>query len=94
MNSSRLLGLLSLLSLLVLQSCAVSYPVQVTNNKVIKEGSISQHIWFGVRPQDMDLSIRTAAERGGIQKVATVDFLVETRLLGFHMIYTTRVTGE
>ncbi|NQV53121.1 MAG: hypothetical protein HQ500_08050 [Flavobacteriales bacterium] len=75
-------------------SCAVSYPIAVTNNKSIKEGTVSQSVWFGIPPMNMDLSLKTAAENGGIKKIATVDFLVESKLLGIQAKYTTRVTGE
>lgn len=75
-------------------SCAVSYPVIVTTNKSVKEGRVSKKIIFGIPPMNMDLSIKTAAENGGIKRVATVDFLVESKALGFVRKYTTIVTGE
>jgi hypothetical protein len=79
----------------IVTSCAFSQPVAVTNNKSVKEGTVSQSIWLGfIRPMDFDLSVKTAAENGGIKKVATVDFLVEQKLFGLGYVYTTKVTGE
>ncbi|MEQ9186443.1 MAG: TRL domain-containing protein [Cryomorphaceae bacterium] len=95
MNIKRIFNLAVAVGLIsALTSCAVSYPIAVTNNKSIKEGTVSQSVWFGIPPFDMDLSVKTAAENGGIKKVSTVDFLVESKLLGFQQKYTTRVTGE
>jgi hypothetical protein len=95
MNIKRLFNLAVAVGLVsAMTSCAVSYPIAVTNNKSIKEGSVSQSIWFGIPPFDMDLSMKTAAQNGGIKKIATVDFLVESKMLGFRQKYTTRVTGE
>ena len=93
-------NIIKLLTVLVvaggLSSCAVSYPIGVTNNKSVKTGEVSQNIlfWGWIRPMDMDLSLKAAAEAGGITKIATADFTVETKLLGFKMVYTTKVSGE
>lgn len=95
MNFKRVFNIAVAVGLVsAMTSCAVSYPIAVTNNKSVKEGTVSQSIWFGIPPMDMDLSIKTAAENGGIKKVSTVDFLVESKMLGFQQKYTTRVTGE
>lgn len=64
-------------------------------NKTVKTGEVSQVIWLGfIRPMDLDLSLKAAAENGGITKIATADFTVEQKLLGLKMIYTTKVSGE
>lgn len=95
MNTKKILNIAVAIGLVsAMSSCAVSYPIAVTNNKTLKEGSVSQKVIFGIPPMNMDLSIKTAAENGGIKKVATVDFLVESKALGLIAKYTTRVTGE
>lgn len=75
-------------------SCAISYPMIVTANKSVKEGRASASSFFGISPFNADLSIKTAAENGGITRVATVDFLIESKLLGIQQKWTTVVTGE
>lgn len=92
MNLKTIFG--ALILAVMVSSCAISYPVSVTANKSVKEGRASANIWFGIPPMNMDLGIKTAAENGGIKRVATVDFLVETKLLGIKQTYTTIVTGE
>lgn len=78
----------------MVSSCAISVPMVATNNKSIKEGRASVSSFFGFTPMNADLSIKTAAENGGIKKVATVDILVESKLLGIQQKVTTVVTGE
>ena len=78
----------------ILSSCAFSTPMLATNNKPVKTGKATAKVIFGFPPMNMDLSIKTAAKNGGINKVATVDFLVESKALGFIQQYTTIVTGE
>lgn len=79
----------------VLSSCTVTYPVPVavTNNKAVKTGETELTYWLGwIGPMHTDMSIKTAAENGGIKKVATVDYLVTRK--PFRIIHTLKVTGE
>lgn len=91
-NIKTVLGALTLAAMV--SSCAISYPIAVKSNKSVKEGRASVKVIFGIPPMNSDLSIKTAAENGGITKIATVDFLVESKALGFVAKYTTIVTGE
>jgi hypothetical protein len=91
-NIKSILGALVLAAMV--SSCAISYPVCVTANKSVKEGRASVKYVFCFGPMHADLSIKTAAENGGITKVSTVDMLSETKALGFILKYTTIVTGE
>jgi len=95
MKITKITSAICLLAVAAIMSiCSISYPVTVTANKSVKEGTVSQKVIFGFRPMNMDLSIKTAAENGGIKRVATVDFIVENKALGFIQKYTTLVTGE
>lgn len=80
-----------------LSSCAATGPyitpkVLVTKNPVgNKVGVAERTIWLGIAFGDTDLSITTAAKKGNITKVATVDFEVVSQLL--RKTYRTVVTG-
>jgi hypothetical protein len=77
----------------VMASCSVSRPILVTDNPSEKTGTASFDVILGIfRPMKGDLSIQTAAKNGGITKVSTVDFVVQSRI--FKMTYKTVVTGS
>lgn len=77
----------------ILASCSVSRPILVTDNESQKEGVAEFDVILGIfRPKDADISIATAAKNGGITRVATVDFKVESKL--FKTTYKTIVTGN
>lgn len=74
-------------------SCSISAPYLVTDNAGPKKGEASYSVILGIfRPMDADVSIKTAAKNGGITKVASVDWRVESKL--FKTTYITVVTGE
>ena len=83
----------ALTTILVISSCSISRPVLVTDNASEKQGVAEFDVVLGfLRPKDADVSIKKAAENGGITKVATVDFRVEGSL--FKTTYKTIVTGN
>ncbi len=74
-------------------SCSMSAPGLVTDNAGEKTGVASAKYILGIfGPKDADLSIAKAAKKGGITKVATVDFKVKGGL--FSKTYETIVTGN
>lgn len=78
---------------LIITSCSVSSPVLVTDNESDKEGVAEYTVILGfIRPMEADVSIKKAAENGGITKVSTVDFSVESKF--FKTTYKTIVTGK
>lgn len=77
-----------------LTSCSVTVPVNATSNPVgSKVGSASTTSIFGLFFDGGDASIRTAAKKGGISKISTVDFKA-TNYLFIVGMYETIVTGE
>lgn len=77
-----------------LTSCSVTVPVNATSNPVgSKVGSASTTAIFGLFFDGGDASIRTAAKKGGISKISTVDFK-STNYLFIVGQYETIVTGE
>jgi hypothetical protein len=78
----------------VLTSCSVTVPVNATSNTVgSKVGSAQTTSVFGLFFDGGDASIRTAAKKGGISKISTVDFKM-TNYLFIVGMYETIVTGE
>lgn len=78
---------------LFLTSCSMSSPGMATRNPVgNKIGVASANYFLSIPPFKADLSIKKAAENGGITKVATVDYKVEGKI--FSTTYSTIVTGE
>jgi hypothetical protein len=78
----------------LLASCSVTTPVNATSNAVgSKVGSASTTSIFGLFFDGGDASIRTAAKKGGISKISTVDFKATNYLFIIGM-YETIVTGE
>lgn len=92
MKKSRL-GLLAGLAFLF-TSCATTVPVCATSNEVgSKVGEATGTYLFGVMPLgNIDVSIKKAAENGGITKISTVDQKTASGL--FTTKITTIVTGE
>lgn len=79
--------------LITMASCSVSGPLLVTDNVSEKKGEASYSVLLGIfRPKAADISIKKAAENGGITKVATVDYKVTSKM--FRTTYTTVVTGN
>jgi hypothetical protein len=79
--------------LLVATSCSISAPGMVTDNEAGKTGEASASYYFNIfGPRDADLSIEKAAKKGGITKVSTVDYKVESKFI--KTTYTTIVTGK
>ena len=88
-NAAALFAVVAMMS-----SCALTLPVNATANTVGgKVGTAKATGYFGVLFFDADASIKTAAQNGGIKKIATVD-LKQTSLLGIIVTYETIVTGE
>ncbi|MDB9774647.1 TRL-like family protein [Vicingaceae bacterium] len=82
----------------LLSSCSISGPYTypkalVTKNSVgTKVGIAEKKAYFGIMFGDADLSITTAAKKGNITKVATVD---QEIVSGFIVTkFRTKVTGE
>lgn len=74
-------------------SCSISGPFLVTDNTYVKKGEASYSVILGfIRPMNADISIKKAAENGGITKIATVDTKIQGGL--FKTTYYTVVTGE
>lgn len=78
---------------LLMASCSASRPILITDNASEKEGVAEFDVILGIfRPKDADISIATAAKNGGITRVATVDFKIESKI--FKTTYKTIVTGN
>jgi hypothetical protein len=78
----------------LLASCSVTVPVNATSNPVgSKVGSASTTSIFGLFFDGGDASIKTAAKKGGITKISTVDFKASNYLYIIG-IFETIVTGE
>lgn len=87
----------SLLAILIsttcLISCSVTTPIKVTDNEIgQKVGKSSYTIILGVRPFNGNAGIKTAAENGDIDKIATVDRKITSGI--FVTTVTTVVTGK
>ena len=81
------------LSVSLLTSCTLTLPVAATSNTVgAKVGNASTTSFLGLNFAG-DASIQTAAKKGGISKISTVDFKT-TNVLFILTTYTTIVTGE
>lgn len=79
----------------ILSSCSITVPIAATSNPVGSKVGIAKSTQvFGFFPDGGDLSIKTAAQNGGISKISTVDF--KHSLVFFFVIqnYETIVTGE
>ncbi|MDD2996958.1 MAG: TRL domain-containing protein [Paludibacter sp.] len=79
----------------MLSSCAITTPITATSNPVgSKVGTAKSTSILGFFPDGGDLSIQTAAKKGGISKISTVDFKQSMVFLYLVMEYQTIVTGE
>lgn len=79
---------------LAMASCSVTVPVNATSNEVgSKTGTASTTSILGLHFDGGDASIRTAAKKGGIKKISTVDFKM-TNYLFLIGQYETIVTGN
>ncbi|NGZ90467.1 TRL-like family protein [Psychroflexus maritimus] len=79
---------------LAMVSCTVTMPVNATSNEVgSKTGTASTTSILGLHLDGGDASIRTAAKKGGIKKISTVDFKT-TNYLFLIGQYETIVTGN
>ena len=77
----------------VMASCSVSGPLMVTNNiNAGKRGEASRRVWFGISLGHTDIGAITAAKKGKLSKISTVDYKVRGGL--FSTTYTVTVTGE
>jgi hypothetical protein len=78
----------------LLSSCSLTLPVNATSNPVgSKVGTATATGFLGVLFFGADASIQTAAKKGGITKISTVD-IKHTNVLGLIVTYQTIVTGE
>jgi len=85
--------ILSCLSITILTSCSVSGPLMVTNNtNAGKRGEASRKIFLGITLGHTDLGAITAAKKGKVSKISTVDYKVQGGL--FTKTYSVIVTGE
>lgn len=77
----------------LMASCSVSAPLIATDNAGEKMGTAEYKVVLGIfRPMNADISIVKAAKKGGITRVATVDFVIVGGL--FSTTYRTVVTGN
>ena len=81
-------------AVVALMGCpSVNFPHSVGSASIQKTGTAEGTIILGLFG-DADVGIATAAQNGGITKIASVDVKTKT-LLGYLVVtYTTTVTGE
>ena len=85
---------LAAVSVAMLSACSITMPVAATSNEVgSKVGTAKATIILSVFAFNQDASIRTAAKKGGIKRISTVDVKM-TNILGIIGTYETTVTGE
>jgi hypothetical protein len=78
----------------MLASCSLTLPVNATSNPVgSKVGTAKATGYLGFLFFDADASIRSAAKKGGITKISTVD-IKSSSILNLIVSYETIVTGE
>jgi hypothetical protein len=80
------------LTIISLSSCAITYPGIATGNSSGKTGVSEKTVWFGIALRPIDVSIESAAKKGEISKIATVDYQVRNGI--FRVTYKTIVTGN
>ncbi len=86
-------SILGLATISILASCSVSGPLMVTNNTAnTKKGEASRKIILGISFGHTDLGAITAAKKGKLTKIATVDMKVKGGLIS--KTYSVVVTGE
>lgn len=86
--------LLGLAATAMLSSCSITLPVNATSNSVgSKVGESSGVCYLGFLCLGVDASIKTAAKKGKISKISTVDYQ-NNNILGLIVTHKTIVTGE
>ncbi len=89
----KVLSIAAVAMAIAVSSCNVGGPILTTEVPTgSKTGESSYKTILGMNFSDGDRSIKTAAENGGITRVSTVDYKVESRF--FTTRYITIVTGE
>ena len=80
--------------LICLSGCAVTLPIDTTDEPVGRRVGVSKAtVFVGFVAFNQDASIRTAARNGGITQISTVDIKTKS-FLGILTSYETIVTGE
>ena len=86
-------SILGLATIGILASCSVSGPLMVTNNTAnVKKGEASRKIILNITFGHTDLGAITAAKKGKITKISTVDMKIKGGL--FTKTLSVVVTGE
>ena len=81
-------------AVVMISSCALTFPVAATSNPVgSKVGTSKATGYLGFLFFNQDASIQAAAKNGGISKISTVDIKYST-ILNLVVTYETIVTGE
>jgi len=94
-KSKSLFISLAIASIVFLSSCSITAPVTATSNPVgSKVGVAKTTQVLGFFFDGGDASIQTAAKKGGITKISTVDFKKTAGFLFLFNSYQTIVTGE
>ena len=84
----KLTIILGFTSVMMMTSCVISQSYQLTGNPIGTKTGISKLSAFGVG----DYSIKTAANKGKIDKIGAVEVTVKSYFFGFQTI--TKVYGE
>ncbi len=74
-----------------LTSCSVMYPGIATDASSTKVHIEEKKVFFGIA-KDINLGLANAAKKGGITKIATVDYGVKVGLIS--TTYRVKITGE
>lgn len=84
--------ILAVASIAFVATSCTQYGYMATGGTGTKTGEASKKLFLGINLGHVDVGIATAAKKGGITKVATVDYTVKRGL--FVTTYKTVVTGE
>jgi hypothetical protein len=68
--------------------------VSTVNTTSSKTGTLTSTVWLGIFGEVTYPTIAAAAQKGGITKIATVEYYVRPGILNLWAEYTTVVTGE
>lgn len=91
-KSMKFLSLLAAVAFLA--SCSYTRPAGLTQNSTgSKVGMASGTCYLFILCFNADWSLRTAAQNGGIKKIATVDYK-QSNILNIVFTHETIVTGE
>ena len=74
-----------------LTSCSIMYPGMGTDATSSKVHVVEKKVFLGIA-KDIDLSLSNVAKKGGITKIATVDYGVKVGLIS--TTYKIKITGE